>query len=395
VLALVCVAEFLAMSVWFSFSAIKPALAASWSLSNSQAGLILAAFQFGYIASVVGVGYLADLFNVRRVFAVSALIAALGNLGFALLAGDLWSAVALRLLVGAAMAGVYTPGIKFLALWFPGQERGRAVGVFVGALVAGSASPYLLVPVAEAFGWRTLVAVTVVAAALAAAIMVFLIPDPPQMPQAATRRFNFGLLRSKPLALMNGAYVAHMWELYAMWGWIGPFLVYALLLQGHDESAARALGGQLAFLFIAVGAIACALAGVLSDRFGRTITAGAFLIVSCLCSFVFGFLALAPLFIILLIGLVYGFAIVGDSPVFSAGITELAPPENAGAALGVQSVLGFGATVISVALFGTVADAAGYAAAFAMLGIGAALGPLALFWLRRLPDATLMAGGRR
>ena len=99
--------------------------------------------------------------------------------------------------------------------------------------------------------------------------------------------------------------------------------------------------------------------------------------------------------ICLVIGLVYGFAIVGDSPVFSTGIIELAPRGNQGAALGVQSLLGFGITIISIALFGVIVDHGGWDMAFLALGIGAFIGPFAMVWLRRLPQSAKMAGGRR
>jgi len=394
VLAWICLAEFLGMSIWFSFSAIKPILADEWGISNTDAGYILSAFQLGYIAAVAVVGILADRYNTRAVFAVSALLAGLLNLAFAFLATGLWSGIGLRLLVGAAMAGVYTPGIKIVAGWFTPQERGRAVGVFVGALVLGSASPYLLAPVATGIGWQALVVVTVVASVIAAAIMWFIVEDAPQS-TSAPFAFDPRLLKDRPLRLMNFGYVAHMWELYAMWAWIGPFLIYSLEQQGSSTDAATDLGGQLAFAIIGIGAIACAVAGFLGDRFGRTLTTSVLLVVSAICSFSFGFMETAPIALIALVGLIYGFSIVGDSPLYSAGITELAPRDRIGAALGVQSVLGFGTTIVSIFLFGVVVDHVSWTAAFVMLGVGALLGPLFMLRLRSLPEAEKLAGGRR
>jgi MFS family permease len=292
------------------------------------------------------------------------------------------------------MAGVYTPGIKLVAGWFTPAERGRAVGVFVGALVLGSASPYLLAPVATEIGWRALVMVTVVAALLAGAIMFWVVDDPPAM-SSSPFALDPRLLRDRPLLLVNLGYVGHMWELYAMWGWIGPYLIFVLEQQGRSRDAATALGGQLAFAIVGVGALACAVAGVLGDRFGRTLTTSVLLLISALCSLVFGFLDTAPVALIALVGLVYGFAIVGDSPLYSAGVTELAPRERIGAALGVQSVLGYGATIVSTFMFGVVVDAASWTAAFIMLAGGAILGPIAMLRLRSLPEATKLAGGRR
>ena len=112
-------------------------------------------------------------------------------------------------------------------------------------------------------------------------------------------------------------------------------------------------------------------------------------------SLFFGFLAAAPIALIAVVGIIYGFAIIGDSPSFSAGITELSPRENRGAALGVQSLLGFGSTIVSIALFGVIVDRAGWGMAFIILGLGALVGPLAMVWLRRLPASNKMAGGRR
>src|SRR5688500_13452711 len=95
-LAWICLAEFLGMSIWFSFSAIKPILSDEWGISNTDAGYILSAFQLGYIAAVAVVGILADRFNTRAVFAVSAVLAGVLNLGFVFLAGGLWSGIILR-----------------------------------------------------------------------------------------------------------------------------------------------------------------------------------------------------------------------------------------------------------------------------------------------------------
>jgi len=395
VLTLVSIAEFMAMSIWFSFSAIKPIISDQWEISNTDTGLILAAFQTGYILAVPVLGYLADVYNVRKVFALSALAAAALNLAFALLSTGMLSALVLRFMVGLAMAGVYTPGIKLLSYWFPPEQRGRAVGVFVGALVAGSASPYLLAPLAQSLGWQSLVFVTVGAAVAAAAIMAFVVPDSDEAPVTSGRRYNFAILKDKPMALMNAGYTAHMWELYAMWAWIGPFLVFVLTQQGRSEPSAISSGGLLAFLIVAVGAPASAFAGIVSDRIGRTVVAGLFLAVSAIISLFFGFLVGAPVALIAVIGVVYGFAIVGDSPVFSAGITELSPEDNKGAALGVQSLLGFGITIVSIALFGFIVDKFGWEVAFFVLGAGALVGPLAMIALRRMPESVKMAGGRR
>lgn len=394
-LVLVSIAEFLAMSMWFSFSAIKPLIADQWDISNTDAGLVLAAFQTGYIVGVPVFGYLADAYDVRKVFAFSALVAAVLSVAFAWLSDGLLSAMAIRFFVGLAIGGVYTPAIRFLTLWFEPRQRGKVVGILVGALVAGSASPYLLSPLAETWGWQSLVYITVGAAVTSAVIMLFIVPKAPAPIVPASRSYNFRILKDKPIGLINAGYVSHMWELYAMWAWIGPFLVYTLTQKGFSDASSNSIGGLIAFFIVAIGAPASAMAGIFSDRMGRTVVAGSLLATSGIISLFFGFMTAAPLVLIVVVGLVYGFAIVGDSPVFSAAVTELAPSENVGAALGIQSLLGFGITIISTAVFGVLVDWVGWNVAFFVLGIGALIGTGALVWLRRLPASIKMAGGRR
>src|SRR5205823_1290104 len=60
--------------------------------------------------------------------------------------------IALRFLVGLFLAGVYPPGMKIMATWFR-RGRGTALGVLVGALTLGKASPYLMNAVGSA-DWR-------------------------------------------------------------------------------------------------------------------------------------------------------------------------------------------------------------------------------------------------
>ena len=94
-------------------------------------------------------------------------------------------------------------------------------------------------------------------------------------------------------------------------------------------------------------------------------------------------------------GLLYSFFIVADSAIFKAGLTELVPPEQLGASLSLQSVVGFGITIISPKLFGMVLDSFGWGWAFSLLGIGPVVGILAMLRLRSFPESEAMDGGKR
>ena len=90
----------------------------------------------------------------------------------------------------------------------------------------------------------------------------------------------------------------------------------------------------------------------------------------------------------------YGIFIAADSPVFTTGLTEVVPPESLGGALGLQSLIGFGVTVVSQAIFGLILDATnapapalGYTPcwgwAFASLGLGPLVGLIAIILMNR------------
>jgi MFS family permease len=111
----------------------------------------------------------------------------------------------------------------------------------------------------------------------------------------------------------------------------------------------------------------------------------------------------APLLLIVLVGSVYGFSALGDSSVYSTGITETVRPERLGTALAIRSLLGFGAGAVSPLVFGSVLDiygapsaqSAGWGWAFTVLGVGGVLGLLSMLWLRTLPESRRLAGGKR
>jgi MFS family permease len=185
-----------------------------------------------------------------------------------------------------------------------------------------------------------------------------------------------------------------MWELYGMKGWLAPFLVDCFVARGYGRSIALSWGGVLAAVILGLGALGTWAGGMVSDRLGRGITIGGILTVSLLCSLAFGWLLGAPLWLVGLVGMAYGIFIVADSPVFTTGLTEVVPPESLGGALGLQSLIGFGVTVVSQATFGLVLDATnapapalGYTPhwgwAFASLGPGALVGLMSVVFLSK------------
>jgi MFS family permease len=404
-LAGICLSRFLMALVFTSYAGVLPVLQREWDMSAAAAGSVASAFQIGYAVSLVVWNMLADRIGARPVFLWSSLAGAPAALAFALFARGPWSAALLYGLTALLIGGNYTPGLILLAERFPPATRGRATGFFLAATSIGYAASLALTGVVlTRWGWRAaLLASSLgpVAGAAMAAATVWRTPTRIH-PRAAGQGFASEVLRNPGALLLMAAYTFHSWELLGMWAWTPAFLSAALMREGVDLGRATGGGARISALFHLTGFLASLSAGWLSDRFGRTTVIIAMLGVSTACSFIFGWLVAAPFWVLLLVGLVYGFSAVGDSPVLSVGLTEVVAPQVLGAALALRSLLGFGAGAIAQSAFGLVLDATNtgrpytdWGWAYGLLGLGGAAGLLSTLWLRRRPESVRLARGRR
>jgi MFS family permease len=378
-LALLAGALVLAMTTWFSASAVVPQLRADWGLGDTAAAWLTIAVQLGFVAGalVSSVFNVADVVPPRLAVLAGAVGAAAANalLGAVSSAG---AAIPLRFATGFFLAGVYPPALKLMATWFR-RGRGTALGILVGALTLGSAMPHLVNGLGG-LDWQTVVYVTS-ALTLAGGLLALAVPDGPYPfppatfdPHQARRVFA-----NRGVRLASLGYFGHMWELFAMWAWFVVF--YATTVDPGAEAA------YATFAVIAAGALGCWVGGVLGDRIGRAETTAGMMAVSGTCALLIGLLIDAPAWAVLLVGLVWGFTVVGDSAQFSTLVTEHADQAYVGTALTMQLAVGFTLTVATIWLMPYFADAVGWRWAFAFLAPGPALGVLAMLRLRAAAPA--------
>src|SRR5438132_8475289 len=151
--------QFLAHQTALSFSALMPILRNEWTLSASQAGLILGVFRLGQTAAYVAVGFLLDRLRSKPIMVFSAAMVGMGDLLFAWGARDFASGFLLRLLAGALLGGLYLPALKHIAETTPTLRRGLATGIYAAVRDAAYAAPLLYIGIlAPHYGWRTTMA---------------------------------------------------------------------------------------------------------------------------------------------------------------------------------------------------------------------------------------------
>ncbi|MBE9031235.1 MFS transporter [filamentous cyanobacterium LEGE 11480] len=181
-----------------SLPLMLPQIAQDFGWSDRQLGsngeLLLGVFFISYSLANMALSPIAERFGAKR----SLVVAIIAFCGLTMLCTpfgtSLTALIILRLLLGLTQ-GIHIPILSvFISRWFPLQERSRANGLWsLGLMIAVSAAPLILVPIANGIGWQlAFTVIGVISLLLALPLLWKLVYDQPhQHPWIDPREIDY------------------------------------------------------------------------------------------------------------------------------------------------------------------------------------------------------------
>ena len=275
-LPVIVLAQFAGTSLWFAGNAILPDIHPAPAASGNITSMV----QLGFIAGTFAfsLGSIADRYKASLVFFISTIIAASANLSIIWFSESIPALYALRFITGFFLAGIYPVGMKIAADCFP-TKLGNALGFLVGALVLGTAFPYMLHTQLYYFSWQDVLMCTSFLAVSGGLLIYLLVPQRGIQKNKLPISFHyaFAAFRSPNFRAAAFGYFGHMWELYAFWAFTPVLLhMYNLHHQNHLDVS------LWSFIVISTGSLGCVAGGLLSRSSGsRQVAFYALLVSGC------------------------------------------------------------------------------------------------------------------
>ena len=385
----VCASEIFGLAGYSLVPALLPQFIDAWSLTGAQGGWLAGVMFAGYMLAVVPLVSLTDRVAARTVYLASSLVSVLSCFGLAL-SNAFELTLGFRALGGIALAGMYMPGLRALTDGIDGPRRARVAGFYTSSFTIGASLSFLLGKVAVLSDWRGAFAAAGVAGALGLLIAWTALPRHAVVaaPSRAPRlRFRAAFGNRDAVALAIG-YAAVIWGSAGLRQWIVVFLTFCA---GDGAPAATREWTLLATaaLIGVLGVPAGLLGNELAIRFGLRATAISVFLAAAFATGMFGFVAMLPLAVALLLSLAAGFVVQGNFSNLTSGLVAAAAPGHTGATMALYSAIGFGGGFLGTWLFGLVLGwfggptvFAAWVPAFATTGLAGLTGAAALIFLR-------------
>ncbi|MBU7596713.1 MFS transporter [Streptomyces sp. P38-E01] len=250
----------------YATQALLPALSADFGVTPARAAWTVSGATLALAVSVLPLSILSERFGRRRVMTVSVLVAVAVGLLLPL-TPNMDTLIVLRVLQGAAIAGVPASAMAYLAEESRPRALVGAVGLFVaGNSIGGMSGRVLTGWAADLWGWRTAL-LTVALMALACALLYrLLLPAPRNFSPAPLRpRVLLATVRGHlATPLLRRLYVLGM-VFMSVFGAVYTVVGYRLI---DDFGLSQTLVGAV-FVIYLVGTVSSAGAGRIVARLGR------------------------------------------------------------------------------------------------------------------------------
>lgn len=388
-----CVAQLLIMLSISVYAAQLPQLSGLWSLNNTQAGWIGAAYFVGYTVAVPVLTSLTDRIDPKLIYMAGVALIAAGCTGFGMFADGVESAALFHVVAGAGLAGSYMPGLKGLVDHLPDGLQSRATAIYTASFGFGAAASYPFSAwLGESFGWPAAFYGTAISAALGGLLVWTVLPraNLAHLNLATTHLLDFRpILRNRAALAYTLGYAVHCWELFALRTWVVAYLVYAEAQRGLAPGLLAP--AMIAAIMTLLGVPSSIYGNELAIRFGRLRVICLTMIVSALICGSIGIFAEISYMLAAAFCIVYGMAVIFDSGSLTAGALGNALPGYRGATMAIHSTVGFAGATLGPLAFGWMLDLGGgqnmtgWWAGFAHLAVISLLGAALLRWLNPPP----------
>ena len=356
---LVCLAQTLVQIGAFFWPALLPQLAPQWSLTNSAAGWVTAAFYGAYMLAVPVLVTLTDKVDPKRVYLLGVGLTVIGHLLFGLVVDGFWSALACRTLTGIGWAGTYMTGLKLLADRVDAKMMSRATAGHAASIGLSGALSFATGDwLARLAGWQSAFLAASISALVAWIIIVVVVPRQTKVaakPTDGSGLYDFRpVLRNRSAMAYAMAYAIHTLEMSALRGWGVAFLAYVATSTGTTDAVFSP--AILVTTLGLIGTIASILGNEAAIKFGRRHLVQTAMLGSIFLGGAIGFIGTSSYQLAAALILIYGLVIWLDSSSLTAGTAGTAEPSRRGATLAVHSSLGYAGGFIGPLLIGWILD---------------------------------------
>ncbi|WP_188206788.1 MFS transporter [Alkalibacillus aidingensis] len=346
-----------------SISPLGVVIGEDLSLTKTQIGMLPAAFFVGQSLNSIPSGLMTDRIGSKKMIIVIVLLTGLSFL-FATLS-LYYSLLLLFLFLGGAGYGAMHPAAnRGVLYWFPKEKLGTAMGIKQTGVTIGSAlSALILLPLANEFGWRTVVGIASMCLIIYGSIAYKMYFEPKSV-SANQKKVTIEEYIKRLLAVVKHRTLLLI-SISAMGLSAGQMILntYIVLFAFEHLGYTIFLSGLLLVISEVSGSSGRILWGMISDR----LFAGKRIIVMIIITIFAGSQAFIlsvlpegfPFLLVGMIVVILGFCISGFNGIWMNAATEVVPKEQSGASSGFSIMVGTMGVLVGPPIFGMVVDLTG------------------------------------